>query len=328
MKKVDFLLQMHKFVEIYEIALRIRRVEEAIASRYQQGKMRCPVHLSIGQEVPAAVFGVLKSTNDLVVSSHRSHAHYLAAGGSLRRMIAEIYGKESGCSGGRGGSMHLFDKSVGFMGSSAIVGNSIPVGTGLALSQKLLKSDAVTFIFFGEGATEEGVFYESLNFAAVQDLPVIFFCENNKYSVYTGIEDRQPNSREIFKVSNALGVDSFKASDNNIFFLQDTLNKAILKARSGDGPCLIEVETYRFLEHCGPNDDDDLGYRPFGELNYHRENDPLKLLYHQLIEADSKFYDHNANLEVTIKEEIDDAFDFAEQSAFPTLSDILNGQGA
>jgi len=326
-KRVDLREQVPKLVAVYEIALRIRRVEEAIASRYQQGKMRCPVHLSIGQEVPSAVFGVLKSKSDLVVSSHRSHSHYLAAGGSLKSMIAEIYGKAKGCSGGRGGSMHLFDESVGFMGSSAIVGNSIPVGTGLALSQKLLKSDAVTFIFFGEGATEEGVYYESLNFAAVHKLPVVFFCENNKYSVYTGIEDRQPKSREIFKVSSALGAESFRASDNNILHLQETLNSAIDKARSGKGPCLIEVETYRFLEHCGPNDDDHLGYRPPGELDQYRNNDPLELLRQQISSVHADFQEEKAQLEIAIMKEIEDAFRFAELADFPKLDDVLNGEG-
>jgi pyruvate dehydrogenase E1 component alpha subunit len=199
--------------EVFFGALRIRRVEEAIARRYHEAKMRCPVHLSIGQEIPAAIIGQLRDKNDTFISSHRAHAHYLAAGGSLPKMIAEIYGKVDGCAKGRGGSMHLFDKKSGFLGSSAIVGNSIPVGVGLAYSYKIKNKNSISFVFFGDGATEEGVFYESLNFAAIHKLPVVFVCENNKYSVYTSLSDRQPSSRSIHRVAESLGVSSTKISD-------------------------------------------------------------------------------------------------------------------
>ena len=165
--KKDLLYQM----------LRIRLIEEAIAERYPEQKMRTPTHLSIGQEaVPAAISQCLNKT-DYAVSTHRGHAHYFGKGGDLNAMIAELHGKVTGCSRGRGGSMHLIDESVGFMGSTAIVGNTIPIGIGLGLSAKLDAKGQISCIFLGDGAIEEGVFFESLNIAVVQKLPVMFICE-------------------------------------------------------------------------------------------------------------------------------------------------------
>ena len=186
--------------DLQHAMFRIRLVEEAIANRYGEEKMRCPVHLAIGQE--AIAVGVCKNlTNeDLVLSTHRAHAHFLAKGGSLRSMIAEIYGKVTGCSKGMGGSMHLIDKSVGFMGSTAIVGNTIPVAVGLALAFKIKRSPSISCAFFGDGAVEEGAFYESVNFAVLHKLPMLFICENNLYSVYSGLDVRQPNSRKLYRM--------------------------------------------------------------------------------------------------------------------------------
>ena len=157
----------NQLLQCYELASRIRAVEETIAQEYPNGEMRCPVHLSIGQELVSAVVGLNQQKQDTAVSSHRAHAHYLAKGGNLYRMIAEIYGKITGCCKGRGGSMHLIDLEVGFLGSSAIVGNSIPIGVGSGLTHKLNKSDALSFIFLGDGAIEEGSFYESVNLSLI-----------------------------------------------------------------------------------------------------------------------------------------------------------------
>ena len=177
---------------IYALMKKIRMTEERIAEEYPKGEIRCPTHLSIGQEAPAAMVSLATRKSDFAVSTHRSHAHYIGKGGNLERMICELYGKENGCSKGKGGSMHLIDTEVGFMGSSAIVGNSIPIGTGISLSLKLNGSNAITIVYLGEAATEEGVFYESINFAALEKLKVLFVCENNKYSVYSPLSVRQP----------------------------------------------------------------------------------------------------------------------------------------
>ena len=163
-------------LDIYKCAIRIRSIEERIALEYPKGEMRCPVHLSIGQEITSAVISVIQKNTDTAVSTHRSHAHYLAKGGDLYKMIAEIYGKVTGCCKGRGGSMHLIDLDVGFLGSSAIVGNSIPIGVGAGFTHKLNNSDALSFVFLGDGAIEEGSFYESVNFSVVQNLPIVYIC--------------------------------------------------------------------------------------------------------------------------------------------------------
>ena len=168
--------------------------------------MRCPTHLSVGQELVSAVFSLIAKKKDYAVSTHRGHAHYLAKGGSLKKMIAEIYGKETGTSRGKGGSMHLIDLNVNFMGTSAIVGNSIPVGVGLGLAIKLKNEKKISFVFLGDGAIEEGVFYESLNFAIVKQIPVIFICENNLYSVYSSLKVRQPLKRKIYQIKIALMI--------------------------------------------------------------------------------------------------------------------------
>ena len=296
--------------------LRIRMVEEAIASRYVEQKMRCPVHLSIGQEAPSAAFALTAHIEDLAVSTHRGHAHYLAKGGSLRAMIAEIYGKETGCSRGIGGSMHLIDRAVGFMGTSAIVGNSIPVGVGLGLALQTKGISQAACVFFGDGATEEGVFYESVNFAALRNLPVLFFCENNQYSVYTPLGSRQPGSRKIADLARSLGVRSVSVDGHSVESCFEVLASELPRIRSGGGPCLIEFSTYRYLEHCGPNNDDHLGYRSFDEVQAWKERDPVR----SLIESGRLGEEFIKSSSRAIAEEISEAFQFAEDSNFPDPS--------
>ncbi len=260
---------------IYRKMVLIRQVELGIARRYNEGSMRCPTHLSVGQEVTPAVISAFTNENDYAVSTHRSHAHYLAKGGNLLAMLAEIYGLEQGCSKGRGGSMHLADKSVRFMGSSAIVGNSIPVGTGLGMAAKLEGSDSISLVYLGDAAVEEGAFYESANFAAVAQLPVLYVCENNGFSVYTGFEERQPSGREIHSMVSGLGIESQRVSSYEFPGFVNSIQGAIDKIRLTRKPFFLEVETDRYLEHCGPNDDSALGYRDVEQLEQIKSQDPL-----------------------------------------------------
>ena len=211
---------------------RIRAVEEEIAGKYSEWEMRCPTHLSIGQEAVATVLGHLLSQDDLVVSTHRAHAHYLGKGGDLNAMIAEIYGKETGCSKGRGGSMHLIDTSVGFMGSTAIVGGTIPIGTGLALAIKYRKTKQISCIFLGDGAIEEGAFYEAANFAALHKLPALFICENNLYSVYSPLSKRQPSGRKIHELANSIGLMSDYGNGNDVIQSHNIIKNAISEIRN------------------------------------------------------------------------------------------------
>lgn len=297
--------------------MRIRGVEEAIAERYGEQKMRCPTHLSIGQEVPAAAAGAVLHASDLAVSGHRAHAHYLAKGGSLPAMIAEIYGKATGCSGGRGGSMHLIDERVGFMGSTAIVGGTVPVGVGLALSRKLIGQGEIVCIFIGDAVLETGVFYESANFAATHQLPVLFLCENNLYSVYSPLEVRQPPGRSLAAVAAALGLNATAGDGNDARAAYELVAAAADRARAGQGPQFVELATYRWREHCGPLFDNHIGYRSEAEFEAWRARDPIALFERQLLGegvVDRAWIDAAT---AQIGEEIEAAFAFAETSPFP-----------
>jgi len=310
---------------LFEWLTRIRMVEEEIAKRYSEQKMRCPVHLSIGQEAPSAAFALATQVGDYAVSTHRGHAHYLAKGGNLSAMIAELYGKETGCSKGRGGSMHLADKSVGFMGTSAIVGNSIPIGVGLALSLQIRKVRQASVIFLGDGAIEEGVFYESANFAAVKNLPTVFLCENNEYSVYSGLPVRQPAGRQISDLAAAIGLTSKAVDGNDVEVCYGAIDSALRAARDGEGPQFVEFKTYRHLEHCGPNDDDHLGYRPPGELQDWLDKDPVSLYQNELESRGVLSAEKVLNIRSTVAREIDEAFASAEAASFPVMADFTDG---
>jgi TPP-dependent pyruvate/acetoin dehydrogenase alpha subunit len=310
---------------LFETAVRIRLVESAVASEYSHGEMRCPVHLSVGQELLSAVFEQVQTREDTAISSHRAHAHYLGKGGDLNRMIAELYGKVTGCSKGRGGSMHLIDLNKGFIGSSAIVGNSIPIGVGVAMSHKLKENGKVSYIFFGDGAIEEGAFYEAMNFAAVHDLPCVFLCENNRYSVYTDLGSRQPVGRNIADLAEAIGVKSEVASLGDYSGTFKILESSAQRARSGLGPTFIEVPTYRFLEHCGPNDDNHLGYRPVGELDFQKNLDFITNLESRLLKEKIMSSNEVKMVKLKIENEIAQAFAFAKESPLPTFEEIMTG---
>ncbi len=302
--------------DLQHAMFRIRLVEEAIARRYSEEKMRCPVHLAIGQEAIAVGVCANLTNEDLVLSTHRAHAHFLAKGGDLRSMIAEIYGKVTGCSKGMGGSMHLIDKPVGFMGSTAIVGNTIPVAVGLALAFKIKRSLSISCAFFGDGAVEEGAFYESVNFAVLHKLPILFICENNLYSVYSGLGVRQPDGRKIHEMVSGMGIEVDHGNGNCILEVSQKVCEAKEKILSGKGPQFLEFETYRWREHCGPNYDNDIGYRSEQEFKEWQKRDPLREMFDT--HSEKKIMDITKKISL----EIDDAFAFADESKFPQESDL------
>ena len=303
----------HKTIEsLYYSMQKIRLVEERIAFEYPKQEIRCPTHLSIGQEgVPGALSTILDN-KDLAVSTHRGHAHYLAKGGDLNKMIAEIYGKETGCSGGKGGSMHLIDKSVGFMGTSAIVGNSIPIGVGLGLSIILKKMPNIVCIFIGDGAIEEGVFYESLNFAVLKELPILFICENNLYSVYSPLSVRQPQGRSIHSLAKAIGANTAHCDGNDVLKTRSLLGKIISEIKDKKPfPWFVEFDTYRWREHCGYQFDNDIGYRSVEEFEKWKSRDPIDLFLKNFEEYDF------SDIDSLLKKEIDTAFERAKKDPYP-----------
>jgi len=300
---------------------RIRTVEETIAERYSEQQMRCPTHLSSGQEAVSAAVGTVLRPTDLAVSGHRAHAHYLAKGGNLNAMIAEIYGRVTGCARGKGGSMHLIDESIGFMGSTAIVGGTVPVGVGLAYSLMMKGTDNIACIFLGDAVIETGAFYESLNFAILKKLPVLFVCENNQYSVYSPLSVRQITSRPIHERIAGLGIDTSHGYGNDVLGVHSTVSQAVARIRSGNGPAFVEFDTYRWREHCGPNYDNDLGYRPDDMIEKWTKEDPVaRFDAHTLAEGLMARADIDAQ-QRDIDAEVTAAFDFALNSDFPPIEE-------
>jgi len=272
-------------IKIYELQKKIRSVEEKIAKNYKDNKMRCPTHLSIGQEAVAAATGLALNNSDIAISYHRSHAHFLSKGGDPKKLFAELHGYEEGCSKGIGGSMHLIDLKNNFYGSTAIVSNSIPIGVGLAYSLKLAKKKSIVCIYIGDAAVEEGVFFESINFSILKKLPVVFICENNFFSVYTHLKNRQPPQRKIYKLAKAMGAISYKLKQDNPFKLFKKVKNIFDNVRKKPSTHFIEIETCRYLEHCGPNDDSKLGYRSIKELVKWKKKDPLVFSKNYLIKS-------------------------------------------
>lgn len=310
---------------LHRAMLRIRLIEEEIAARYSEQEMRCPVHLSIGQEATAVGSCAALRRDDQIISSHRSHAHYLAKGGSLNAMLAEIYGRVDGCCGGRGGSMHLFDDVAGVIASIPIVGSFLPLGVGAAMSYRYSGQSRVCIAYLGDGAAEEGVFHESANFAAVKKLPVIFFLENNLYSCYTGLSDRQPD-RPLTELARPYAMPSYEVDGNDVLAVHAATSAAVADAREGRGPALIVAHTYRWREHCGPNYDNDIGYRTVEEFEAWQNRCPIRSFADNL-KADgllTEVEERSVTKELTA--EINEAFAFAKTSPLPdprTVTDYV-----
>ena len=309
--------------KMYFAMLRIRMVEEKIAELYSEQEMRCPVHLSIGQEAVAVGICEHLDQKDIVMSAHRAHAHYLAKGGDLKSMIAELYGKVTGCAMGKGGSMHLVDLNSGFFAAVPIVGSTIPIAVGVAWAFKLKKNSNIVTVFLGDGATEEGVFFESLDFASLKNVPILFVCENNFYSVYSQLDVRQAPNRKIADLAKSHGIKTYTGDGNNVNQVSEIAKEAIKFIKENNAPAFIELETFRWLEHCGPNGDDELGYRQKGELDKWIKRDPLSTFSDLLIEKNQLSKNSILEIKEIITTEIDEAFKFAKLSPFPDLS-ILN----
>lgn len=305
---------------LYKVMLRIRRVEETIAERYATQEMRCPVHLSIGQEAVAAGVCAALSHQDGVFSSHRAHAHYLAKGGDLKRMLAEIYGKAEGCCKGVGGSMHMIDLAAGFLGAVPIVGATVPLAVGAAWAARLRGEDKVIVVFFGDGTFEEGVVFESINFAVLHRLPVLFVCENNLYACYTRLSTRQAD-RTIHGVAAACGCQAIITDGNDALAVFDATSRAVTALRAGSQPVFLECSTYRWREHCGPNIDDDLDYRPGEEVAEWKAACPINRLA-TMLDAMPECQDFMINTEREIGEEINEAFIYALAGEIPQQADL------
>ena len=306
---------------LYFQMLRIRKVELRIESLYPLDEMRTPIHLCIGQEaVAVGVCSVLRK-DDFISSNHRGHGHYLAKDGNLRAMIAELYCRETGCSKGRGGSMHLIDTSVGHIGSSSIVGGCIPIGVGLGLAIKMQKQDRVSVTFFGDGAADQGVLYESVNFAALKRLPVIFVYENNQYSVCSHVSTRQAGEVLFHAMSPEL-IRSFRVDGNSVLEVYEASGEAVKRARAGEGPSFIECKTYRVRGHAGSGPDTALGYRTADEVAAWEAQCPIARFRDKLLADRAITEEGLSDMEQEIEAEMDEAFRSAREDPLPREEDL------
>jgi pyruvate dehydrogenase E1 component alpha subunit len=300
---------------------RIRLIEEEIERRYHEDQMKTPIHLVIGQEATSVGCCAALTHDDLLYSSHRTHGNYLAKGGDLRAMLCEMFCRANGCVGSRGGSMHLIDKRVGMAGTSAIVAGAIPIAVGAALAAKMKREPRVTVVFFGDAASEEGASSESLNFATLKQLPIIFFCENNFYSVQSPLWTRQP-PRALWKWAEGYGLPSVQVDGMNVLAVYEATRQAVERARTGGGPTFIEAVCYRFRAHGGAGDDTRTGYREQAERDAWDVLDPLALHFEYLARTGLlSDADRDAMREQIVKEVLD-AFEFAMSSPNPVEADL------
>ncbi|MDR2125062.1 MAG: hypothetical protein LBP38_08825 [Desulfovibrio sp.] len=301
--------------------IRIRHVEDRIDAEYLNDQMRTPVHLSIGQEAIAVGACSVARRDDVISSNHRSHGHYLAKGGDLKAMIAELHCRSTGCSKGYGGSMHLIDVSVGHYGSSSIVGGGIPIGTGYALSFALKGEDRVSLVFLGDGASEEGVFYESVSFAVLKRLPVVYILENNGLAICTPLAERQAGPSIFHTAYPRNLLPACRINGNDAEAVRTAVGKAVSRARQGAGPSFIECMTYRIPGHSGCAAQDPQGYRDPAEIALWKGKCPVRAYRRKLLslgvvsEAELFAFEEETHAEVY------DAFAFARQSPLPAPTD-------
>lgn len=295
---------------LYRSLYRIRRVEEKIIDVYPSDAVKSPVHLSIGQESVAVGVCAALAPDDIAFGTYRGHALYLAKGGDMKRMIAELYGKIDGAARGKAGSMHLIDTGAHMMGTSAIVATTIPQAVGYAFALKARKATQIVVCFFGEGAMDEGVCYESLNFAALKKLPIFFVCENNHYAIYSHIRDRMPHPDPCER-AGVFRIPHERIEGGNTLKIREASLRAVAAVRAGEGPRFIECMTYRWRDHVGPDEDRKWKYRPDEELDDWIRRDELKRLGEMLDPGERE------KIEAAADAEIAAAFAFAERSPFP-----------
>jgi len=312
-------------IELHKELIRIRKAEVTLAERYKQQEMRTPAHFGVGQEAVAVGVCAALKDSDVAYSHHRSHNHFLAKGGSVYHLAAELFGRETGCSRGRGGSVHLTCREKGFIASSAILGESVSVATGSALSFKMDGSDRISVAFFGDAVAEEGAFYECLNYAALKHLPILYVCENNGFATESPLSIRQPSRATISGRASSLQVQVRQADGNNVDQVYQTTAEIVQHMRTQGGPFLLECKTYRWLEHVGPHFDHDLNrtYRSKEDLAEWQKKCPLVQSERVLLENQWATRSEIAQWEDTIQSEINSDIERAYQDPWPVPSRLL-----
>ena len=301
---------------LYKFMVRLRRCEEALIEEYHPAdEMRCPIHFCIGQEAIPAALSLLLTGADYLFSHHRTHGYYLAKGSPMQALFAELYGKATGANGGRAGSQDISYSPVNFY-SGAILTGAVAIAGGAALAFQLKEKPGISVAGFGEGATDEGVFWEAINYAALRKLPVVFTCENNLYAT-SSHQLKRHVADNISERVQAFGVETQTLFGNDVVAVYGALSEATRKARAGLGPQFIESYTYRWNGHVGPEDDDYVGYRPASELEFWKSNCPIDLLEERMIEVGQLTPAIKSAVREEVDAEIADAFEFAKSSPFP-----------
>jgi TPP-dependent pyruvate/acetoin dehydrogenase alpha subunit len=313
-------MQDQKLVErLYKTMLLIREFELRLAEVYHTDAIKSPVHLSVGQESIAVAACDALEKDDLISNTYRCHATYIAKGGDLNEMMAELYGKTTGCAGGKAGSMHLVDFKRGIMGASAVVGTTVPVAAGHAFAYqqdaKKTGRQRVVVAVFGDGCTEEGCFYETINFAALRKLPIIFLCENNRLAIHTPVEKRWATEQLCERIQT-YGIKTYKIDDADVFKIRDVMIEALEYVRAGNGPVFLECATYRWLEHVGPLDDHVDEYRDGEEYQKWKNQDQIARLAGMLDDATVTRIKEEIKLAIRQSEE------FADKSAYPRVEEL------
>jgi len=312
-------LAKEKLAEMYRKMLEIRFFEEKVFELYAQNLVPGTIHLYTGEEAVAVGVCSALRKDDYITSTHRGHGHSIAKGAELKRIMAEILGKKTGYCKGKGGSMHIADFSIGMLGATAVVGAGIPIAVGAGLSIKLRRTDQVVACLFGEGASNQGTFHESINMASIWKLPVIFVCENNLYAMGT----RQSRVMAIENVADravAYGIPGVVVDGNDVLAVYEVVQKAVERARRGDGPTLIECKTYR---HKGHSRVDSAKYRPKEEVEEWLTKDPIKLFKEKLLQINTLTETEIHQVEKEVSAEIEKAVNFAIESPYPAQEEAL-----
>ncbi len=309
-------LTPHQLIAMYRTMLRIRLLEEKAGELVEAGEIGCPVHLYIGQEAVATGICAALESDDYVWGNHRSHGHYLAKGGDMKALMAELLCKRDGCAGGRGGSMHIYAGDVGILGTVPMVAATIPIAVGAALSASMKDSGQVSVAFFGDGATEEGVFHESLNIASLYKLPVIFVCENNLYSSHLSLSARRAVG-ELHLHADPYGIPGIRVDGNDVIEVHKVASQAVARARAGSGPTLLECMTYRWRGHVGPRLDLDRGIRSEAELRTWMDRCPIKGLGIHLTQYGLATEDELETIQQEVRNEVEESVEYAYRSPYP-----------
>lgn len=308
------------YLNWYEVMLRIRKFEERAGMLYGQQKIRGFCHLYIGQEAIAAGIESAIEKEDKMITAYRDHGLGLARGITSREGMAELFGKETGCTKGKGGSMHFFSKEHNFVGGHGIVGAQIGLGTGLAFSEKYNDTENIVICMFGDGAVWQGLLHESFNLAKLWNLPIIFVCENNGYAMGTSVK-RSTEIQDLYKIGETYHIPSMAVDGMSVEAVHKAFENTAENVRSGAGPAFLEVRTYRYKGHSMS---DPAKYRSKDEVKSYKEKDPIEVLKKKILEEEIASEEEIQSINKKIKEEIDDCVTFAEKSDYPSIEEVYN----